>query len=109
MLTCYCSSCDLLHKDRSVEVPFPSVCAVEMIDSLAENFKMRFNGFCSHATNIHIFENLFSVEVNDAPEKLKLKLIELQYDSILHSSFNEKALIAFMLLYQYLGSLSYVS
>jgi hypothetical protein len=67
--------------------------AVEVIDSLAENFKIRFNDFRSHATNIHIFENPFSVEVSDAPEKLQLELTKLQYDSILHSSFNHEALI----------------
>jgi hypothetical protein len=33
-----------------------SVRAVEMIDSSAKNFKMTFNDFRSHATNIHIFE-----------------------------------------------------
>jgi hypothetical protein len=34
-------------------------------------------------------------EVSDAPEKLQIELIELQYDSILHSSFNQEALITF--------------
>jgi hypothetical protein len=47
---CNFSSCDLFHKDVSVSVPFQSIHAVEMIDSLTENFKMRFNGFHSHAT-----------------------------------------------------------
>jgi hypothetical protein len=51
------------------------------------------NDFCSHATSICIFENPFSAEVSDAPQKLQLELIELQYDSILHSSFNQEALI----------------
>jgi hypothetical protein len=69
MLTCHFSSCNFLHKDGSVSVPFPSAHAVEMIDSLAENFKMRFNDLCSHATNICIFENPFSIDVSDAPEK----------------------------------------
>jgi hypothetical protein len=55
MLTCVIFSCELLHKDGSVGVPFPSVGAVEMISSLDENFKMRFNDFRSHATNIRIF------------------------------------------------------
>jgi len=32
-------SCGFLHKVGSVSVPFPSVLAIEMIDSLAENFK----------------------------------------------------------------------
>jgi hypothetical protein len=34
----------------------PSVRAAEVIDSLAENFKMRPNNFRSHTTNIRIFE-----------------------------------------------------
>jgi Ran GTPase-activating protein (RanGAP) involved in mRNA processing and transport len=73
MLTCHIFSCDLLRKDESVvTVPFSSVHAVEMTDYLAENFKMRFNDFCSHAINIRIFENAFSIEVSDAPEKLQL-------------------------------------
>jgi hypothetical protein len=75
--------------------PF-SAHAVEMIDYLAENFKMRFNDFHSHVTNICMFENPFSIEVSDAPENLQLELTELQYDSILHSSFNQEALITFM-------------
>jgi hypothetical protein len=32
---------------------------------------MRYINFRGHATNIRIFENLFSVEVSHAPEKLK--------------------------------------
>jgi hypothetical protein len=74
---CRFSSCDLLHNDGSVNVPFPSVRAVEMIDSLAENFRMKFSDFRSHDTNI--FKNPFSVEVRDAAEKVQLELIELQY------------------------------
>jgi hypothetical protein len=66
-----------------------------MTDPMAENFKMRFNDFHSHATDILIFENPFSIEVSDAPEKLQLELNELQYNSILHSSFNQEALITF--------------
>jgi hypothetical protein len=48
-----------------------------MFDSLAENFKMSFSAFRSHATNIFIFENPFSVEVIDAAEKLQLEMTEL--------------------------------
>jgi len=55
---------------------------------LAENFEMRFNDFHNHAMNIHIFQDSFSVEVTDAPEKLELEFTELQHDSILHTSFN---------------------
>jgi hypothetical protein len=83
----------MLHKDGSVNVPFPNVHAVEMTDSLAENFKMRFNDIPSHATNIGIFENLFSFEVSDATEKRQLELTELQHASILHGSHNKEALI----------------
>jgi hypothetical protein len=52
---------------------------------------MRFSDFCSHAINIHIFENPFSIDVRDAPEKFQLELI----DSILYNSFNQEALITF--------------
>jgi len=58
---CHFSSCNLLHKDGSVSVPFPSVRALEMVDSLAENFKMRLDVFRSHDRNIRDFENPFSV------------------------------------------------
>jgi hypothetical protein len=70
---CQFPSCDLLPNNGSlISVPFPSVCAAEMIDSLAENFKMRFSNFHSHATNICVSENPFFVEVSDAKEKLQL-------------------------------------
>jgi hypothetical protein len=61
----------------------------------SDNFKIRFNDLCCHATNICVFENPFSVEVSDAREKLQVELTELQYDSILHSSFNQETLIIF--------------
>jgi hypothetical protein len=58
---------------------------------------MRFSVFCSYATNTRIFENPFSIQDCDAHEELQL---ELQYDSILHSSFNKVNLITlYMLLY----------
>jgi len=37
----------------------------------------------------------FSVQVIDAPEKLQLGLIELQYNSIMLISFNQEALITY--------------
>jgi hypothetical protein len=60
------SSGDLLNKDGCVSVRFPGLCAVEMIDSLIENFKIRFNDLHSHDTNIQISETPFSPEVSDA-------------------------------------------
>jgi hypothetical protein len=83
---CNFSSCDLLHQDGPVSVPFPHVCAVEMTDSLAENFKMRFSDFHSHSTNICIFENPFSVDVSDAVEKLYLEFTE---QSMINDSCHE--------------------
>jgi hypothetical protein len=44
------SSSNLLHRDGSISFPFPSARAVEMIYSLAENFKMRIKDFRSQAT-----------------------------------------------------------
>jgi hypothetical protein len=73
----------LLHNDGPVSAPFPSARAAEMTDSLAENFKIRFNDSHCHTTNIRIFENLFSIKVSNAQEKLKLELTEMQYDLIL--------------------------
>jgi len=49
--------------------------------------------FHSHATDICITENPFSIEVSDASEKFQLELIQLKYDSILHSSCNQEVLI----------------
>jgi hypothetical protein len=51
---CHFSSCDLLHKDGSVSTLFLSVSSLEMIDSLDENFKMKFTDFHSHVTNIYL-------------------------------------------------------
>jgi hypothetical protein len=45
--------------------------------------------------NICCSENLFPIEVSDAPEKLKLELNKLQCDFTLNSSFSQKVLIAF--------------
>jgi hypothetical protein len=89
---CNFSSCDLLLNDGSVIVLFLSVRAVEMIESWLESFKIRFNYFRSHATNIRIFENPFSVEVIDALEKLILELAELQQQDdsgLRNSSYQE--------------------
>jgi hypothetical protein len=36
---CHFSSSDLIHKDGSISVPFPSDSAVEMNDSFTENLK----------------------------------------------------------------------
>jgi hypothetical protein len=91
-------------RDGSVSGPFSSVSAAEIMSSLAEKFKMRFNDFCSHAGNTHISEKPFSIEVIDASEKLQLEVNELQYDSILHSTFNQEALIIFYAFYQYLST-----
>jgi Ca2+-dependent lipid-binding protein len=66
----------LLYKDGSVNVPFRSARAVEMIDSFSENFEMSVHDFRSHATDIRIGD------VSAAPAKLQLELIELQYDSV---------------------------
>jgi hypothetical protein len=44
---------------------------------------MRFSDFCSHAINLRIFENSFSVEVDDASGNLQLELLKLQDDSVL--------------------------
>jgi hypothetical protein len=57
MLTCELFLPVLCFIRGSVSVPFLSVHAVGMNDSLSENFKMIFNDFQSHAINIHIFEN----------------------------------------------------
>jgi hypothetical protein len=43
-----------------------------MIDSVAENFKMRFSDFRSHATDIRIPETQVPVEVIYTVEKMQL-------------------------------------
>jgi hypothetical protein len=48
-----------------------------MVDSLAENFKMRLDVFRSRDRNIRDFENPFSVEISDVPNYLQLQVIEL--------------------------------
>jgi hypothetical protein len=66
-----------------------------MVDSLVENFKMRF-AFVSmlQIYLVRTFENPFSIEASVSAEKLPLELIQLQYDSILRG-FNQEALITF--------------
>jgi hypothetical protein len=65
---CHFFFCDLLYEYVSASVPFQNARAVEMINSLAENFKMRFSDIRSHVKNIRIFEHAFSFEVGDVPE-----------------------------------------
>jgi hypothetical protein len=52
MLTSILFSDDLLRKDGSARVHFAGVRAVEMTDSFAENFKMRFICIRNCATKI---------------------------------------------------------
>jgi hypothetical protein len=59
---CHFSSCDFLLNNGSVTVPLPSVRAIEMIDSLAENFIIRFNDFRNHAKNMRVFETHFPLK-----------------------------------------------
>jgi hypothetical protein len=73
-----------------------------MIYSTAVNFTMRFSDLRSHATNTRIFGNPFSFEGSDAPEKLQLELSELQFDSVLHGSFNQEGSFN-CLLYFFIG------
>jgi len=72
---------------------------------------MRYHDLRRQATNIllYICENPFSVEVSDASKNLQLELLEMQYDSILRIVSSRTFYLPFMLLYQYLDSLSYVS
>jgi hypothetical protein len=46
---------------------------------MAENLKMRFSDFCSHATDILIFENRVSIVVSDASGRLQFALSEMKY------------------------------
>lgn len=79
--------------DGSVSVPLPRVRAVEMTDSLAQNFKMIWND----KYNCTYLRNPFSFEVGDAPEKLQHESVELQHDFILHSIFNQESAINYLL------------
>jgi hypothetical protein len=57
ILTRHFSYCDLLREGGSGIIAVQCVCAVEMIDSLAEVVKMRFSDFRSLAARtIRIFE-----------------------------------------------------
>jgi hypothetical protein len=77
-----------------------------MTDSLAENFKMIFHDFHSHATNIRIFENTFSIEVSDVPGKLILELTNCSMTQFCAAVSTGKLFLLFMLLYQYLSSIT---
>jgi hypothetical protein len=90
--------------------PFQCVRALEMIDYLAENCKMRFKRFRSDDTNIRVCWNPFSFDVSYALEKLQLVFIELlQYDSNLRSDLNQEALIIFYCLFTNISVFCYVS
>jgi hypothetical protein len=65
---CHFSSSDLLHKNDMVSVPFPTVRAVEMTGSLAENLKRRFNDFSSRVINTRVFEK------KNSPVKFQVEL-----------------------------------
>jgi hypothetical protein len=78
-LTCHFPSYHLTDNAGSVRFLFKGFHIVEMIDSLAENFKMGFSYVHGHATNIRDFENPFSVEVSGPSEKSKFELSELNY------------------------------
>jgi hypothetical protein len=80
-----------------------------MTDSLAKNFKMRLKDFCSYATNIRIFENPFSAEVNNAAGILQTEQIQLQYNSIYTVVSTRKLQLPFMFLNQYQSSRNYIS
>jgi hypothetical protein len=65
-----------------------------MTSSLAENFEVGLNDFHIYATNICIFENLSSVAVSDALERIQLEANELQYKSLLYSNFYQEAFVS---------------
>jgi hypothetical protein len=54
---------------------------------------------------IYVPENLFSVEVSDAPEELQLELIELNCNSIFRGSFKKKALLFVIQVFRYSAGL----
>jgi hypothetical protein len=68
-----------------------------------------FTDFRTHAINIRILLNRFSVQGSHAPEKLQLELNKAQCESVLCSTASRKAYITSMFLYLCLGSLSYVN
>lgn len=45
-----------------------SIPSAEMIDCLADNFKVRFSEFRSHVINILVFEKPFSVKISYVPK-----------------------------------------
>jgi hypothetical protein len=54
----YGESIAVFRKYNIASLYNPTVLAVDMINSLAENYKMRLNDFCSHSANIHVFETI---------------------------------------------------
>jgi len=59
----------LLNKDESVSVTFPNVRAVEMIEHLAESFKMKYDNIRSHAANIRVSLIVHSLLKSAMPQK----------------------------------------
>lgn len=65
------------------------------ITSLAGEFKRCFQNFAAIEKEISLFSSPFSVDPNDAPDQLQLKLIELHCDSELRSRHQQLSLVNF--------------
>jgi hypothetical protein len=61
-----------------------------MTDFFNEDFKKRFNYFQSHATNIHIIENSFTVVVKGVPEKWHVEFNKLQKELVFRAVLMRK-------------------
>jgi len=106
---CHFLPCDLFHKYASVSVPFPRVRAVEMDDSLAENFKTSCSTFVA-MLQIHLsLKTRSPLKSVILQKKCRLNWVNCSMTQFCVLVSARKSQLPFMLLYQYPDSLSYVS
>jgi hypothetical protein len=62
--------------DRAKSVSFNAAKYATEFGVLREEFKSRFQDFRKHETSFRIFTSLFEVDVEEAPKKFQMELIE---------------------------------
>jgi hypothetical protein len=95
-----------------VIIPLPGVIAVEMTDSLAENFEVRSNDFHIHATNticIYLWKPILCCSEWCSRMKCNLNWLNCSITQFYIVISARKLYLPFRLIYNYLGSLTYIS
>ncbi|XP_060874765.1 general transcription factor II-I repeat domain-containing protein 2-like [Metopolophium dirhodum] len=62
---------------------------LNIIENLQNEFSIRFSDFYVQENKIKLFQNLFSVDIDDVESNLQMEVIELQNNDILKNAFKE--------------------